>query len=100
MTDCVLQGAGKGRVHANSSQVRFDRRVPGPVSCGRCAMAAAGSGACRTRRLIPSLRMRTQLARMELERSPMNLEIFAERMGAAPGAEPAYGIVINARGGF
>ena len=48
----------------------------------------------------PQLRLGTQLARMELERSPMNLEIFAERMGAAPGAEPAYGIVINARGGF
>ncbi|MCY3604842.1 MAG: hypothetical protein OXH45_03670 [Gammaproteobacteria bacterium] len=30
----------------------------------------------------------------------LNLEVFAERMGAMPGAEPAYGIVINARGGF
>lgn len=48
----------------------------------------------------PRLRLGTQLARTELEHSPMNLEIFAERMGAAPGAEPAYGIVINARGGF
>lgn len=48
----------------------------------------------------PRLRLGTQLARMELEKSPMNLEIFAERMGAAPGAEPAYGIVLNARGGF
>ncbi|MXW21177.1 MAG: hypothetical protein F4Z95_10270 [Gammaproteobacteria bacterium] len=46
------------------------------------------------------LRLGTQLARMELEQSPLNLEVFAERMGAAPGAEPAYGIVINARGGF
>ena len=46
------------------------------------------------------LRLGTQLARMAPEQSPVNLEIFAERMGAAPGAEPAYGIVINARGGF
>ena len=36
----------------------------------------------------------------KLQQSAMNLEIFAERMGAVPGAEPAYGIVINARGGF
>ncbi len=48
----------------------------------------------------PRLRLGTQLARMETQSSPMNLEVFAERMGAAPGAEPAYGIVINARGGF
>ena len=46
------------------------------------------------------LRLGTQLARMALEQSPVNLEIFAERMGAVPGAESAYGIVINARGGF
>ena len=45
-------------------------------------------------------RLGSQLARMETEQSAMNLEVFAERMGAAPGAEPAYGIVINARGGF
>ncbi len=48
----------------------------------------------------PHLRLGTQLARLETEQSAMNLEIFAERMGAGPGAEPAYGIVINARGGF
>ncbi len=48
----------------------------------------------------PRLRLGTQLARMGTEQSAMNLEIFAERMGAGPGAEPAYGIVINARGGF
>ncbi|MYH33252.1 MAG: hypothetical protein F4133_05520 [Gammaproteobacteria bacterium] len=48
----------------------------------------------------PRLRLGTQLARMESQQSAMNLEIFAERMGAVPGAEPAYGIVINARGGF
>ena len=48
----------------------------------------------------PRLRLGTQLARMETNESPMNLEIFAERMGAAPDAQPAYGIVINARGGF
>ena len=48
----------------------------------------------------PRLRLGTQLARLETEQSAMNLEIFAERMGAGPGAEPAYGIVINARGGF
>ncbi len=48
----------------------------------------------------PRLRLGTQLARLETQGSAMNLEIFAERMGAAPGAEPAYGIVINARGGF
>ena len=48
----------------------------------------------------PRLRLGTQLARLETDRSAVNLEIFAERMGAGPGAEPAYGIVINARGGF
>lgn len=46
------------------------------------------------------LRLGTQLARMETGQPPMNLEILAERMGAAPGAEPAYGIIINARGAF
>ena len=30
----------------------------------------------------------------------MNLEKFAERMGACPDAKPIYGIVINACGGF
>ena len=48
----------------------------------------------------PRLRFGTQLARMETHYSAMNLEVFAERMGAGPGAEPAYGLVINARGGF
>ena len=48
----------------------------------------------------PRLRLGTQLARLESAQSPMNLEIIAERMGAGPGAEPAYGVVINARGGF
>ena len=48
----------------------------------------------------PHLRLGTQLARLETDRSAVNLEIFGERMGAGPGAEPAYGIVINARGGF
>ena len=48
----------------------------------------------------PRLRLGTQLARLETDRSAVNLEIFGERMGAGPGAEPAYGIVINARGGF
>ncbi len=48
----------------------------------------------------PRLRLGTQLARMEAEQSAMSLEIFAERMGAEPGAEPAYGIAINARGSF
>ena len=48
----------------------------------------------------PHLRVGTQLARLDTHRSAVNLEIFGERMGAGPGAEPAYGIVINARGGF
>ena len=48
----------------------------------------------------PHLRLGTQLARLDTHRSAVNLEIFGERMGAGPGAEPAYGIVINARGGF
>ena len=48
----------------------------------------------------PRLRLGTQLARLETEQSAMNFEIFAERLGAGSGAEPAYGIVINARGGF
>ena len=48
----------------------------------------------------PHLRLGTQLGRLETDRSAVNLEIFGERMGAGPGAEPAYGIVINARGGF
>ena len=48
----------------------------------------------------PHLRLGTQLGRLATDRSAVNLEIFGERMGAGPGAEPAYGIVINARGGF
>ena len=48
----------------------------------------------------PRLRLGTQLARVETAQSAMNLEILAERMGAGQGAEPAYGIVISARGGF
>ncbi len=48
----------------------------------------------------PRLRLGTQLARLQTEQSAMNLEVFAERMGAGPSAEPAYGIVINARGSF
>ena len=48
----------------------------------------------------PHLRLGTQLARLEMQQSAMNLEIFAERMGAGYGTEPAYGIVINARGEF
>ena len=48
----------------------------------------------------PHLRMGTQLARLKTKNLPLNLEVYGERMGAGPGAEPAYGIVINLRGGF
>ena len=48
----------------------------------------------------PNLRLGTQLARMEAPESAINLEIVAERIGAGPNAESAYGVVLNARGGF
>lgn len=48
----------------------------------------------------PHLRVGTQLGRITTDGSPVNFELIGERMSAAPGEGPAYGILLNARGGF
>ena len=46
------------------------------------------------------LRVGTRLGRLNTDGTPVNFEVFVERMGARSGLEPAYGIVLNVRGGL
>ena len=48
----------------------------------------------------PHLRIGTQLGRLKTDGTPVNVELIGERMSAAPGEGPAYGILLNARGSF